>query len=150
MKSAKNILFLFLVWFVSVFALCLSFMFYQDETLTFQKVVGGTLLLMIYSAIFSFPAFLFFLIVSIFALKSKKLSGIQKRVIMVSANLADIFLTFGALFLLIMQDALQDKSTQQIGQLENIFAFYPLWVLVIVSSLLILVLPFNFNKTIKS
>jgi hypothetical protein len=150
MKSFKNPLFLLLVWMGSLLALCLSFFFYSKEPVTFQKLVGGTFLMMIYSVIFSFPAFIFFLVVSIFTLRSTKLTVIQKKIIMNGANLFDILLTFGALYLLISDNAINHDSTRHLANLKDVFAFYPLWALIGVSTLLILILPFNFKKTLQS
>lgn len=150
MKSAKNVLFLFLTWIISLLALCLSFIFYSKEGLTFQKIAGGTFLLMIYSAIFSLPAFIFFLVTSVFTLRSSKLNVIQKKLIMVSANLLDILITFGALFLLVASDTFNNGSVKSLPSLNNILSFYPVWVLAVVSSLLIVLFPFNFNQPIKN
>jgi hypothetical protein len=147
MKSLKNPFLLVLIWIIALFVLCLSFMFYSKESLTFQKVVGGTFLLMIYSVIFSFPAFLFFFLVSYFTLRSEKLSIPKKKLVMLGANLTDIVFTFGALYVLVDGNNLQHDSANGLSNLKNIFSFYPLWVLTIISSLLIVVFPFNFNKS---
>lgn len=149
MKTLKNPLLLILVWILSLLALCISFMLYTKEGLTFQKIAGGTFLLMIYSALFSLPAFIFFFLISIFTLRSAKLSSIQKRLVMCTANLIDIILTFGALYFLIVAETVNHDSAKQLNAIKDIFTFYPLWVLVIVSNLIIVLFPFNFNKPIK-
>lgn len=149
MKTLKNPLLLILVWILSLLALSVSFILYSKEGLTFQKITGGTFLLMIYSAIFSLPAFIFFFLVSFFVLRSAKLSSIKKRLIMCSANLVDIVLTFGALYFLMAAETGSNESARQLKAIKDIFSFYPIWVLVIVSNTIIFLLPFNFNKPIK-
>ena len=117
---------------------------------TIDKLLGGTFLFMIYSVIFSLPAFIFFFTISMFTLRSKKLGITQKKLIMSLTNVVDIALNFGALFMLLNFDSVKHEAVGKIPALTQILAFYPVWVLVIVSTLLILLFPFSYNKTVQS
>ncbi len=146
MKHIKNILLIFTVWIVSLIFLSFSFMVYSKGWNDIRDLLAGSVLLMIYCIIFSFPAFIFFFVVSFFTIRSDKLSPLQKRLVMLGANTFDIIVTFGALYMIVVADNLPKESSKNLLQLKNVFQFYPLWILFIVSSLLITTLPFQLKN----
>jgi len=150
MKPLKNPLLLILTWLISIFALTLSFLFYEARSNVIGdagKMLGSTFLLMIYAGVFSFPAFLFFITISTFILRNKNWSNRKKRVLMMGTNMVDILFTFGVFVIIIFNDFKMGSSATVMNKTSELFFFYPFWILVLVSNLLILTLPYHFHKT---
>src|SRR5688572_4212660 len=149
MKILKNIALLALVWIGSNLALSITFLITTDEKISgVEDYAGSTLYIMIFSLIFSLPAFLFFLTFSMITLATKW-STLKKRLFMVLINYIDIIGTFLILFLLITAD---DKSGSSVGDHLGFFTRVeasPLWVLIATSTLLILIMPFQFTTNQK-
>jgi hypothetical protein len=139
MKTLKNFPQLLLIWIISIVSLCTAIAVYQcNSSATVGEFFYIVFIFMIYSFFCSFPAFIFFSMLSMLVLQ-QNWSPLKKRGYILCINFIDIAGTAVVLFGFTFREFNHAA--------HNLLQFYPCWVLLLSSSLAICFMPFKHRTT---
>lgn len=147
MKNFKHMSLLVLIWVITIIAFAISFSIYgttfRDTPESPGEFVAIFFIILIFALFFGFicsiPAFLFFGVASFFILKTE-LDQKTKKFLILMVNYLDILATCGITYGLIY--LVKDGDNSSFSMLEYVF-WYPNWVILGVSTISILLLPFD-------
>ena len=149
MKIIKELGKLMLVWLSSILFFSVAIACYISKGKNIDlEIIRSSILFIFYSCIFSMPAFIFFAVLSILIIQTK-LSILKKKCLMILVNYIDIIATWLVLVLISTAGSKGYTGKYLLQLTEYIPGFYPLWVLVVTSTIAILIIPFRDKKTNK-
>jgi len=144
MKTLSNLGLFTLTWILTNLSLSIAFLI--SEPCSIENAIYGIVYFTFISLIFSLPAFIFFLVSSTLIIETKW-SNRKKRWAILFANYTDIILTFLVLAVGVLFDS--KPTNKAVFELVQNSVPY-LLVLLVSSTIIILVMPFHFQTSIKS